>query len=225
MRRPWSRRRAIGRSLLSPLAPALALALAGCGLPGEERTRTVDAPVPYELLDSAPAAGDGVRDGAPLRSVPVVLWLRGDDVLVPAPVAASCEDPPSEVVEATLGTLAAAPSTEERDAGLSSALPPSARLRLVAISNGLARVDVDLIDLGDPERLPFAVGQLVLSVTSAPEVDAIEMVTSGRPVEAPLPGGALADGPVTADDYADLLPGHEESPGAPPGLGCPDRSR
>ncbi|QSR30766.1 hypothetical protein CFI00_09730 [Nocardioides sp. S5] len=156
------------------------------------------------------------------RGVPVVLWLRGDDVLVPAPVDASCEDPSSEVVEATLRTLAAAPSTQERDRGLASALPPSARLELVATSDGLARVDVDLIDLGDPERLPFAVGQLVLSVTSAPGVDAVEMTTSGRLVEAPLPGGALADGAVTADDYAELLSGPDETADVPSDLGCPD---
>ena len=217
------RRRGIAWHLLS--AVVLAPALASCGLPDEDRTRTVDTPVPYELLENAPGAEDATTTGSPLRSVPVVLWLRGDDVLVPAPVVASCQDPAADVVETTLRTLAAAPTTEERDAGLASALPPSSRLRLVSISDGLARVDVDLIDLGDPERLPFAVGQLVLSVTSAPDVDALELVASGRPVEAPLPGGALAEGPVTADDYAELLRGGEDSPEVPPDLGCPGQDR
>ncbi len=216
-------RRSIAWHLLVALVPALALA--GCGLPDEDRTRTVDTPVPYELLERAPGAEDATTTGSPLRSVPVVLWLRGDDALVPAPVAASCQDPATEVVETTLRTLAAAPTTEERNAGLASALPPSAGLRLVSISDGLARVDVDLIDLGDPERLPFAVGQLVLSVTSAPDVDALELVASGRPVEAPLPGGALAEGPVTANDYAELLPGGDTSPEVPPDLGCPGQDR
>ncbi|MSW70955.1 MAG: hypothetical protein F2829_12965 [Actinobacteria bacterium] len=216
-------RRGMARHLLVPLA--LALALVGCGLPDEDRTRAVDTPVPYELLESAPGAEDATTTGSPLRGVPVVLWLRGDDALVPAAVAASCQDAATDVVETTLRTLAAAPTTEEREAGLASALPPSAGLRLVSISNGLARVDVDLIDLGDPERLPFAVGQLVLSVTSAPDVDALELVASGRPVEAPLPGGALAEGPVTADDYAELLRGGGQSPEVPPDLGCPGEDR
>lgn len=219
MRRPVTRRS--GRRLV--LLLALAPALAACGLPDEERIRTVDTPVPYELLDSAPPDAEDVgTNGAQPRGVPVVLWLRGDDVLVPAPVDASCEDPASEVVETTLRTLADAPSTQERDGGLASALPPSARLELVTISGGLARVDVDLIDLGDPERLPFAVGQLVLSVTSAPGVEALEMTTAGRLVEVPLPGGALADGPVTADDYAELLRAPDEPAGMPSTLGCPD---
>ena len=56
------------------------------------------------------------------------------------------------------------------------------------------------------ERLPLAVGQLVLSLSSAPGVDGIRLVTSGEAVDVPLPDGALADRPVTADDYVELLP-------------------
>lgn len=206
------------------LGLALVLTLAACGLPDEDKTRTIHTAVPYNLLQPAgpdveqPAAGSALP-----RGVPVVLWVRGDDKLVPAAVGASCQDPPSEAVDLVLRALVDSPTTEQRDAGWSSAIPPSARLEVVAIADGVASVEVDLGDLGDPERLPFAVGQLVLSVTSAPEVDALEVVASGGPAEAPLPGGALADRPLTAEDYVQLLPRRLRSTsgtGVSSDLGC-----
>jgi hypothetical protein len=189
------------------LGLSLVLTLAACGLPDEEKTRRIDTAVPYNLLQPADPRVEQPAAGSPLpRRVPVVLWMRGDDKLVPAAVGASCQDPPSDVVDLVLRTLVDSPTAEQRDAGWSSAMPPSARLEVVAIADGVARVEVDLGDLGDPERLPFVVGQLVLSVTSAPEVDALEVVAAGETAEAPLPGGALADRPVTAEDYVQLLP-------------------
>jgi hypothetical protein len=198
--------RCAGRGGLACAVPLL-LTLAACGLPDEDRTRSVDTAVPYRLLEPAVPSSDGQgADSSPPRRAPVVLWTRGDDKLVPASVDASCADAPSDVVDLVLRTLTESPTAEQRSAGWSSALPPSARLEVVEITNHVARVDVDLLALGDPERLPLAVGQLVLSVTSAPGVDALEIVASGQSVEAPLPRGALAGGPVTADDYAPLLP-------------------
>jgi Sporulation and spore germination len=206
------------------LGLSLVLTLAACGLPDEEKTRTIDTAVPYNLLQPADPGADQPAAGSPLpRHVPAVLWVRGDDRLVPAAVGASCQDPPSDVVDLVLRTLVESPTTDQRDTGWSSAIPPSARLEVVAIADGVARVEVDLGDLGDPERLPFAVGQLVLSVTSAPEVDALEVVASGETAEAPLPGGALADRPLTAKDYVQLLPRRLRGPsgtGVSSKLGC-----
>jgi hypothetical protein len=190
------------------LAVSLLLVTTGCGLPDESRSRTVDdASVPYNLLETP---GDGGEDPNPAlahpRGVPVAFWLRRDDKLTPAPVSTTCDDPTAEVVEDVLGTLAAAPTSEEGSAGWTSAVPPTARLELVALEDGVAVVDLDPVALGDAERLPLAVGQLVLSVTSAPGVDGLRLVTSGETVDVPLPDGALADRPVTADDYVELLP-------------------
>jgi len=67
------------------------------------------------------------------------------------------------------------------------------------------------------ERLPVAVGQVVLSVASAPTVRGVALQTYGRPVQVPLPGGSLTDGPVTATDYVDLLSPRWRQPGA---FGC-----
>jgi spore germination protein GerM len=210
------------------LAVSLLLVTTGCGLPDEERRRTVDdASVPYNLLE-APDQGREDSDAALAhpRGAPVVFWLRRDDRLTTAPVDATCDDPTAEVVEDVLGTLAEAPTSEGGSAGWTSAVPPSARLELVALEDGVAVVDLDPVALGDAERLPLAVGQLVLSVSSAPGVDGLRLVTSGETVDVPLPDGALADRPVTADDYVELLPRRLVA-GTGPGrtlrsdIGCP----
>jgi spore germination protein GerM len=190
------------------LALSLVLATTACGLPDEERSRTVEADaVPYNLL--APAAQepeDSSAGPAHPRGEPVVFWLRRDGRLTTAPVGATCDDPVAQVVEDVLDALSASPASEESGAGRTSAVPPSARLELVALEDGIAVVDLDPVALGDAERLPLAVGQLVLSVTSAPDIDGLRLVTSGEDVDVPLPDGALADRPVTADDYVELLP-------------------
>ncbi len=190
------------------LTLSLLLAASACGLPDEERSRTVDAEaVPYNLLTPAEQEPEDSDAGpAHPRGEPVVFWLRRDGRLTTAPVGATCDDPVAQVVEDVLTALSASPTSEDGAAGLTSAVPPSARLELVALEDGVAVVDLDPVALGDAERLPLAVGQLVLSVTSAPGVVGLRLVTSDEDVDVPLPDGALADRPVTADDYVELLP-------------------
>lgn len=211
------------------VVPAVAsvLLLISCGLPDQGRVQTVqDSDVPYDLLDPEGPRRAPVTEAPPVPlGAPVVFWLDRDDRLVPSAVEASCADAGEDVVRQTLLTLTLSPSPEERTAGLSSALPPSSRLQLLGAEDGVAQIELDPVVVGDAERLPLAVGQLVLSVTSAPGVDSVRLLTSGQQVDVPLPGGKLASRPVTADDYAALLPdrlvgSQGPAPTAPPSIGC-----
>lgn len=208
---PWAerpRRSAGARAAAVACAALLAAAPAGCGLPGEQRTQVVDdASVPYDLLDPGPQSRESevVSPGAP-RHAPVVFWIDRDDLLASSDVGLTCDGTATTVVDGVLSALVATPTAAERDAGLSSAIPSTARLTLVGISDGVAEIDVDPVTIGDAERLPLAAGQVVLSATTAPGVRAVRLVTSGQPVDVPLPGGALATGDVTPEDYVALLP-------------------
>lgn len=196
------------RPVSAMCAVVLAAVLGSCGLPDEQRSQVVDdASVPYDLLaPERPTGGDADPGAALPKETPVVFWLDQHDRLTPSGAGLTCDDTPAAVVNATLTALIAAPSDSQRAAGLSSALPATARLTLVRVADGVAEVDLDPVTIADAEQLPRAVGQIVLSVTSSPGVDAVRLVTSGEPVDLPLPSGALATRDVSADDYAALLP-------------------
>ena len=198
--------------LLRGASAALAVLLLApsCGLPaGGSVTRVDDDTVPYGLLDSAAAQPGASDDGEVPGPVPVVFWLVANDRLAPEALEApdaTCADEPRAVVELLLGELVAGPTDDARAAGRSTALPPESRLALVAISDGIAEVTVDPETDISADRLPSAIGQIVLTVTSAPGVTAVALVDDGAPVQVPLPDGALTGEPVAADDYAALVP-------------------
>jgi hypothetical protein len=192
-------------------ATAVALLLlpfvASCGLPGDGSVRTVDdETVPYRLLESegpATATTDLMTIPGP---APMVFWVVNDDRLIPSAAEPTCAEPPEEVLERLLDELESGPGETARAAGRSTAIPAEFELTLAGITDGEARVEVEPGPVISPERLPVAVGQVVLTAVSAAGVSAVVLVSEGVSVQAPLPGGALTDSPVTAEDYRSLLP-------------------
>ncbi len=221
---PTPRGRTRGPGSLRAAPAALLLLVAGCGLPGDTAVQTADADtVPYNLLDPERRARPGQIGPVP-ADTPVVFWLVHDDRLAPTAVAATCADPLDEVVAQQLALLAAAPDDIARSAGRSSAIPSASELELVEVTDGVAVVEFDPATSVTADRLPLAMGQLVLSVTSAPGIEAVQVSAGGATIEVPLPGGALTDRPVTADDYATFLPARllGDSPAVlSPDVGCP----
>ncbi|MDF1605794.1 GerMN domain-containing protein [Nocardioides sp. YIM 152315] len=197
---------------VAPVLAATAAVLAACGLPGDGSVRAVDDDtVPYRLLESStPTTPPSSFDSRP-GSVPVVFWLAGDR-LVPEATDFVCTESPAVLIEGLLDALATGPSEEARSAGRSSAVPPDPGLDLIELADGRVEVDIEPETSLSAERLPVAVGQVVLTLTSAPTVRSVLLVANGKEVKVPLPDGALTNGPVTAEDYADLLPDRLTTP-------------
>jgi spore germination protein GerM len=111
-----------------------------------------------------------------------------------------------ERVADLLAELADGPSAAERDQQLSTALPPDVRLTVGRLSGGTATIDIAV-----PAQAPSgvasrrAVGQVVLTATSLPGVDAVRLTFAGDPVEAPLPSGELTSDALTESDYEAFL--------------------
>jgi spore germination protein GerM len=203
--------------------PALVLVAAGCGLPGDTGARVVeDSTVPYRLLETDAPTGLPGSEGPVRPRQPVVFWASEDERLAPAAVAATCDAQTEVVVERVLEVLGAGPDEDARASGQSSAVPTSSALVLVEVVDGVATVALDPATPIPADRLPLAVGQVVLSVTSAPGVSEVLVSVAGAAVQVPLPGGELTSGPVSADDYAELVPDRYQDASAE--IGCPEGS-
>jgi spore germination protein GerM len=184
--------------------------LAGCGLPQDGEARAVDArSVPYGLLGPVATEAPTVTtlERAP-STQPRTYLLGPDEALepVPAPVDLSQVVDTPKVLAALFELLAAGPTEAQRAKGLSTALAPGVQITVVAVHEGLVDVQVDASPK-DPsaDRLPLAIGQLVLTATSVEGVDGVRLLRAGVPVEVPLPGGALTSSPLRRSDYRELV--------------------
>jgi hypothetical protein len=180
-------------------------ALTACGVPDDHDKSHQISPenVPYGLL--GPTSSTRPADGESSPSSPHVFWLDGDDELVPRrPQLDGQSTEPTVVL--LLAALADGPSGQSRREGLGSALGPDITLDLVEVSGRLALIDVDFgSQEPSADRLPLAMGQIVLTAVSAPSVDQVQITHHGTVVEVPTPGGALKAGALSASDYESLV--------------------
>ncbi|GAA4351510.1 GerMN domain-containing protein [Angustibacter luteus] len=191
-------------------AAALCLvALGGCGLPADGDPRAIrSGDVPYGLLSPSPNGSATASPDLRVREAEPRTYLLDADqqlVAVPTPVDTSSLEP-REQLAVQLKMLSAGPTDRQRAAGLSTALTPGVDLALVDLVDGLATLEVQAA-AKDPsaDRLPLAVGQIVLTATTVPGVRSVQIVRDGKPVEVPLPGGALTAEPLLRSDYRELI--------------------
>lgn len=190
--------RAGTRGVLVGLAALAPLVATACSVPDQQAPVTISGanlPAPPSTVAGSPA-GPGVRIS--------VFFVGSNNALVAVP-----RSDPSGDLGVAIGDLLAGPTRHEVAAGVSSALPGGTRILNSAVtSGGTAELNFGsaLTSLtGHEELLAFA--QIVATATSAPGVNWVQISVEGQPVNAPLPGGTLAQRPVTRADYASVLTG------------------
>lgn len=182
--------------------------LVSCGLPDQEQRAVMDArEVPYGLLRAPSATGSSTPSPPRSEDGTRLYWVNGGGSLVPGLPQRAVSRAREDAAEELLQQLADGPPEAERGRGRSTALAPGTRLGLEALGGaGTVVVDLDLEGTGtEADRLPAAIGQIVLSLTSLRGVTRVRFVNDGQPLEVPLPGGALTATPASRDDYQSLL--------------------
>jgi hypothetical protein len=178
--------RAMTRIRMRPAATVAmfcALLAAGCdGGSSTAETETATAPT------TTPTETD-----AAMSSVAVYL-LRDGKV---SPVRRTIESTPA-VARAALTELLEGPTTEERAAGLSSAIPSGTTLRDVSLADGVATVDLDgtFDDGGGSASMLGRVAQVVATLTRFPTIERVAFRIDGKRVEAIGGEGVVVDPPV-----------------------------
>ena len=182
---------AVGLALLVLLTPVAA----ACGVPQDDEPRALSAAeVPFaSAAASAAPADDGNRQ--------VELWFVRDGRVVPT--ARRVDGPTS--VPALGELLFGGTSEEERNDGLISVVPSTLSLEEVQVQNGTAVLTLDGPDAEVLRTQPLAYAQIVATLTSVGSVDGVRFRLDGRDLRVPRGDGSLSDGPVTRNDYAELL--------------------
>jgi spore germination protein GerM len=184
------------RSILRLVAVAVVLCGA-CSIQAEQRAQVQDDDaVPFGLLD---------QDAPPLlppasaaATEPVALCFVRDGELA---IVESALEPPVELSD-VVDALAEPPGA----GSLRSAVSDPPLVREARLAAGVARVDLvpAITALGGDEQL-LAVAQLVCTLTGRPGVGPVSFTLKGAPVDVPTGDGSLTSGPVSRDDYADLI--------------------
>jgi hypothetical protein len=178
-------------------AAVLVAALAGCGIPPDGQPREVQPPPgPYGVIAShrpSTAEPGAVRQ---------TLYFTKDGALIPVTRRVRGEPTPTDLIR----TLLAGPTDEEQARGIGSALSGVNIAADVRVVNGLATVDLTTAPEGtgrSDEILAYA--QVVCTLDARTAVTAITFTRQGTPIGVPRANGSLADGPLTAADYAALI--------------------
>ncbi|MEZ0491446.1 GerMN domain-containing protein [Kineococcus sp. TBRC 1896] len=208
------RRRAGGGVHAGALLTCLLTGLAACGVPSDGQVQTIDPTrIPYALASPAPTptpTPDPPRSTAP---GPVRVYLLDADLRLTGLPLTEAPASTSEAVALVLRRLQRGPTDDDRATGLQSALGADVELDVSDATDGVVTVEVQgLSEDQSADRLPLAVGQVVLSLTSVPGVTGVRLQRGGSDREVPLPGGALTDEVLTGADYASLLAPPEQTP-------------
>jgi spore germination protein GerM len=183
------------RPLPALVGISLLAILTGCGLHSDEHPRALDRrSAPINLNSTARPVVSGASRA--------LVYLSRSGVLVAVARAVPSQPSPAVVLQALL----AGPSGREQDAGLTTAVP---RATVVdsSLVGGEISVEVPAQEASSSGRTDevLGFGQIVLTLTSLPDVAGVRFVRDGHDLPVPRSDGSLSSGPLTRRDYADLL--------------------
>lgn len=113
-----------------------------------------------------------------------------------------------QVATSAIRALLAGPTAEERDEGLSSAIPDDTLLLGIVIEDQLATIDLgrEFESGGGSFGMLSRLAQIVYTLTQFPTVNAVNFKLDGEPITVFSGEGILLEDPVTRGDYASILP-------------------
>ena len=182
------------------VAAAVVATSGACGVAAERSpTFADDRNVPFQLLEDAPPTT--VPPTTVLTAASDICLAR-DAVLVPTRRPASIASDAASVVAA----LDAGPSRDERRAGLRSPLFAEGLVFAASSRGGVATIDLATVFAqGGANDQLLAIASIVCSLTSQPGVGQVVFTLAGAAIDVPRSDGSLVAGPVSREDYVQLI--------------------
>ena len=200
------------------LIPALALAAGACG--GSDGDAIDVGAAPTTSVVAEPA---DLRDDEP--GVAVTIWFNRGEALVPVdrvvPDTGDLEAAAADAVR----SLLEGPSSDERDDGLTTAIPVGTRLLGLDVGDDrIAAIDLsgEFETGAGTAAMRARLGQVACTLDGAVALDIVDgtrFALDGKPVSVFSGEGIVLDGPVTCADY--LAPRPPGDGTAPPTTGAP----
>lgn len=124
-----------------------------------------------------------------------------------APVNRTVDATPA-AARAALAALLEGPTTEERAAGLATAIPAGTTLEDVSLEDGVATVDLseEFDDGGGSASMQARVAQVVATLTRFPTIERVAFRIDGRPAETIGGEGVVVDPPLGRRDIEEQTP-------------------
>ena len=221
------RRRGLARAAVTLLALLAAFALAGalaaCGV--DESGADVNAtgsPTPGAVAPTeAPGTAEPTPASTPGEQMAVrIYFLRGEKLGV-----AERQVPRSDAVAAAAMTaLCLGVNADEREAGLSSAVPAGTELLGLEVDGGVATVDLsgDFASGGGSLSMQARVAQVVYTLTQYPTVKSVDFKVNGESLTTLGGEGLMLDAGQTRADWREFEPNiFVERPGVGAVVGSP----
>jgi spore germination protein GerM len=183
----------------SAVTVVLVVVLSGCGVGTDAQPVRIDSSqVPPGLLSSTTTTISPRQFTTPID---IYLAVPTRLVAVIRPVVVSSQ------TESALDALAAGPTSKETDLGLTSPVSLASPLRLVAVREGIASVDISssFQNLGGQAQI-IGAAQIVFTLTGLRDVSGVRIFVDGQLTQVPTSGGGLSWGPLTRSDYLPLAP-------------------
>ena len=189
---------------MKKLLLSVALLVLGCGLAvvvtacGSEHAVSLGKP-------TTTAGTTTEHTGSVPSQLSLEVWFSRDGALT---AVRRMHAPTQLVATAAVTALLDGPTSQERDAGFTSAVPDNTRLLGIGIRDGVATVDLtsDYQSGGGATSMQTRLGQVVYTLTQFPTVQRVRFRLDGAPVNVFSSEGIVLDHPVGRSDYAELLP-------------------
>jgi len=188
----------VNRRVVATCVAVAGLLGGACAVRGQDHADVQpDDAVPFGLLEAdapqllPPATSTATETAA-------LCFVEGNQLAI----VGVALDPPFEL-DGVVAALAEPPAAERSLRTAVGEPPPVRNVRLVA---GVAHVDLlpSISALGGDEQL-LAIAQIVCTLTGRPGVGLVAFSLDGSQIDVPRGDGSLTNGPVSRDDYIELL--------------------